>query len=342
MNSLSLIWKEIRIPAFLLAFTLFGGACGYKILYPDIPWSKLIYFTAITLSTVGYGDTLNVEQDPAATFYTIVLIFLGMGMVLYSASSITAFIIEGHLGNLFKKRAMMKKIESMENHFIVCGAGETGLHVIKEIIHSGRDLVVIDGNEDKLKNLTTTYPQLATLSGDATIDDCLKQARVENAQGLIATLSGDKDNLFLTFTAKMLNNKLQIVAKTTNLTMIKKLENAGADYVVSPQFIGGMRIASVMLRPNVVSFLDRMLKGKDKSIRVNEFVIPETSSLNGLTFEEAPIREKTGINVFAYCPTGHSGEFSYNPAPNQALKAGGVLLYIATSEQQSRMEKAFS
>ena len=342
MSSIKLIWQEIRIPALLLVLTLVGGATGYKLLYPEESWPRLIYFTAITLSTVGYGDTLGVEHSTVGTVYTIVLIFLGMGMVLYSASSITAFIIEGRLGELFKKQSIMRKVEAMEDHFIVCGVGETGLHVIKEISNSHKGLVIIDLSEERVHDLQTDFPKSAVLLGDATSDEVLLQANIKKAKSLIATLDSDKDNLFLTFTAKMLNPNLEIIAKATDLGMIQKIKNAGATYVVSPQFIGGMRIASQVLRPNVVSFLDKMLKGKDSRIRVNEFVIPKSSPLIGMTFKKAPIKEKTGVDVFAYGKSTNSDDVVYNPDPSITIEEGGVLLYISTPEQHEKMDMTFS
>ena len=342
MEVFRLAWREIKIPALLFLTILIGGATGYKLFYPDISWFKLIYHTAITLSTVGYGDILGIEDYPLAAAYTIILIFFGMGMVLYSASTITAFIIEGRLGEVFKKKAIMDKINSMNNHFIVCGIGETGHYIIEEIAHSGRDLVIIDMSDDRVEALVKEFPKLCIIRGDATSDEILTEAGIQKAQGLIATLNDDKDNLFLTFTAKMLNPKIQIVAKSVDLSMTKKLENAGANYVVSPQFIGGMRMASVMLRPNVVTFLDKMLKGKDKSVRVGEFIIPKSSNLIGLKLGEAPIFEKAGINVFAYNTASDSEEMIYNPGPDTKLEEGGVLLFVGNTEQQLRLEKAFS
>ena len=228
MPILSFIWREIKIPVLLLFITLFGGALGYKIFYPHESWIKIIYATAITLTTVGFGDILNVEASPAASIYTILLIFLGMGMVLYSASMVTAFIIDGKVGLLFKERAKMKKISEMKNHFLVCGAGETGQHVVQEMLYSGARFIVIDKDEKRLKLLKEQFPEVMIFHGDATNDETLVKTNIKEAQGLIAVIQNDKDTLYLTFTARMLNPDLKIAAKSVDLSIGKKLQNAGA------------------------------------------------------------------------------------------------------------------
>ena len=335
------IWKEVRVPLFILTMTLFGGASGYLFFFPEESWLKSFYATAITLSTVGFGDILGVEQSVGAQIYTVILIFLGMGVVLYSTSLITAFLLEGRLSEHFVKQSILRKAGGMNQHFVVCGLGETGYHVLKEIQDSGKQVVVVEASEDKFHELRKEFPDLAVIVGDATSDEVLAEANIENAAVLVATLGNDKDNLFLTFTARMLSPGLKIVSKVVDVCMEKKIKNAGADYVVSPYSIGGMRMASVALRPNVVSFLDRMLRG-NQSVRVGEFVVPEGSELVGKTLHSADIYSRVGVNVVAFSPEHNSEQFVYNPSPETEMKAGSVLLFVCNSEQQHQLEQAFS
>ena len=330
-------WKKLAIPLYLLLFTLVFGTLGYKIIYPEVPLLKLIFMTGITISTVGYGDVLGVENSPIALAYTMLLMLVGMGLVLYSISIVTAFILEGNLRHAFVVERIRRRVKHMENHFIICGAGETGIHVIREMFHTDQDFVVIESDESRRGKLNKEFPKCNVLIGDATSDQLLNQAGIDRCRGLVAALSSDKDNLYLVVTAKMINPHINIVARAINLSMIDKLKNAGAKYVVSPNFIGGMRMASEILRPNVVSFLDRMLRGKDKSIRVEEVTIPPSSPIIGETIDSAKIFDRCGINIIALGKK--SNEFFYNPGPQTEISSGDVLLYIGNVEQEKRLEK---
>jgi voltage-gated potassium channel len=333
------LWEEIRIPFLLLIGTFFGGALGYHLLYPDQSWTLIFYMTAITLSTVGYGDVLNTDKSPIAAWYTIFLMLAGMSMVVYALSSFTAFIVEGRLSHLLLENRIRRRIARMEGHFIVCGAGTLGVHVIREMLNSNEDVVVIDANLERLSLLKAEYPKMVALQGDATHESDLLDANIHKARGLVAALSNDKENLFLTLTARQINPHLKIVSRAVDINLHKRLKIAGADYIVSPNFIGGMRMASEILRPNVVGFLDRMLRGKDPSIRVSEVVIEEKSPALGKRLGQLPIHEKTGLNLLAWSPTGQNEDLNYNPGPETVLIAGGFLLFIGTLEQKQKLEK---
>lgn len=330
-------WRGLKIPFILIFGSLLLGTAGFKLFFPDESFLRLMYMAGITLTTVGYGDILGIDQSPAAIIYTTLLMFAGMGVVLYSTSLVTAYIIEGNLRDAFSRERIRRRISRMENHYIICGAGETGIHVIREMKAVKNQCVVIEGSEEKKQEIVNEFPDVPILIGDATTDLMLEKAGIHRAKGLVAALSNDKDNLFLTVSAKMLQPRITIVAKAIDLTMIKKLKRAGASRVVSPNYIGGMRMASEILRPHVTNFLDRMLRGKDKSIRVEEVVIPNDSSLIGKKLEEVDFYKTCGVNILAL---GHGADhFKYNPGPDEVLSANDVLLYIGTSEQEVLLEK---
>lgn len=225
----------------------------------------------------------------------------------------------------------------MENHMIICGAGETGVHVIKELVEAEIPCVVIDHSFEKKAELSEEFPGLPVIIGDATADHILEEAGIEKAKGLVATLSNDKDNLYLTVSAKMLKPGLSIVARAVELTMIKKLKRAGASRVVSPNFLGGTQIASEILRPNVTNFLEKMLRGEDRSIRVEEVQVPVNSKLIGQSLGDIGFFENCGVNIMAV-GRGHDKYF-YNPGPEFTLEDSDVLLYIGTHDQEKRLEK---
>ena len=340
MSVLTSIFHEIRVPCFLLMVTIIFGSLGYKLIYPDISWIKIIFMVAITLTTVGYADILSVENNPSATIYTIVLMVLGMGSVLYAVSSLTAFIVDGKLKEIFATEELKKRIKNMKNHFIICGAGQTGIHVIREIHTAQKKIIVIDQDETLLKKIYREFPSCAIINGDSTDDFVLHQANIKEAKGLIATLSNDKDNLFLTISAHLMNPHLVMVSKAIDTKhMPEKLKQAGATYIVSPNLIGGMRIASEILRPHVVSFLDHMLRGEDKSIRIEEVIVSQNSPLINKTLKTSNIYEKTGLVIIA---VGSNNAFTYNPSLNTRIKAGMVILVICNPKQHQKLSLIIS
>jgi voltage-gated potassium channel len=327
------LWRELRLPFFLLLFTFLGGSLGYRLLFPGENWTRLFFMTAITLSTVGYGDTLGVEQNPLAAWYTMLLLLAGMSMVVYALSSVTAFIVEGRLTHLLLENQIRRKIFSMKSHYIICGGGTLGVHVIQEMLAAGEKLVVIDSSLERLQWLKEQFPQLIALRGDATQEADLLEANLAGARGLVAALGNDKENLFLTLTARQINPELKIVSRAIDVHLHKRLKIAGADYIVSPDLIGGMRMASEILRPHVVSFLDQMLRGRDLTHRVSELTIAATGPAAGKQLGDFDIHARTGLNMLAWSDTGRPEDFSYNPGPETPLRVGGVLLFIANPTQ---------
>ncbi len=335
------IWKKIRLHLLLLTLALALGIVGYHLIYPDHSFTHLLYMTVITLSTVGYTDLFGMENNPAALGFSMILILVGLSVVLYSASTITAYFIEGKIDKLFLLRKTFRRINKMENHFIICGAGQTGIHVIREMHTLGIPFVVIDNHDELIEHVRTEFKDALAIKGDATNDEILQKSNIDHAQGLVVALSNDKDNLFLTLTARIKNPKLKIVSRSIDLGMREKLITAGADYVVSPNYIGGMRMASEILRPNVVSFLDVMLRGADKTIRIHEFIIPENSPQVGKTLSEVNLYTNCHVNLLA-SKTSSTKSFQYNPGPDMILEKNHILLFIGTNKNTEAMKKLFS
>ncbi len=336
---LQLLIEKVRLPLTILFFSFFFGSIGYKILFPEKNWITIFYMTAITLSTVGYGDILGVERSEVAELYTIFLIFIGMGAVLYAVSSVTAFIIEGDLKNLLVEHSKIRRLKKMKNHYIICGAGQTGFQVIKELHFANELIVVLEKEEKKIQLLEKEFPGIICLQKDATEEESLLEAQIQTAKGLVAVLSNDKDNLFLVITARFLNPNLKIISRAIDLSIESKLIRAGANYVVSPNHIGGLRIANVLIRPHAVSFLDRMLRDKTGMFRVDEIYVEEGSYLDGKTFKESNIQKYVGVYIFAYYPKMEVGECIYNPSSELLIKAGSVLVFIGNRDQHEKIKQ---
>jgi voltage-gated potassium channel len=333
-------WRGLKVPVYLIFGSLFVGALGYKLIYPDVEFLRLLYMTGITLTTVGYGDILGIDGNPYAIVYTLILMIAGMGVVLYSTSLVTAFIIEGNLKDAFSLERLRRRIQGMNDHYIICGAGESGTHVIREMLASEQKFVVIESSKDKRDNLLSKFSGINILLGDATSDSMLEKAGVDKAKGLIAALSNDKDNLYLTMSAKILHPNLTIVAKAIEVGMSEKLKRAGASKVVSANLIGGMRMASELLRPNVTSFLDKLLSGNDVTLRVEECVIPSDSHIIGMTLKEVDFYGQCGVNVLGLARSNE--EYLYNPDPKTILRREDVLLYIGSLKQEEQVDQFVS
>lgn len=317
------------------------GTSGYMIvgIATDNYWSLLdcTYMTVITIATVGYGEIIDLRDNPAGRIYTIFLIFSGMGVLLYGMSTITAFIVEGDLTKVLWRKKMEKAIEKKRGHFIVCGAGSTGFFIIEELLATGRDFVVIDKHDENIERIKKdgTFHYII---GDATDDNILLQAGIKHAKGIATALPEDKDNLFVTVSARELNKDIRIIAKVIDPQSRSKMIKAGADSVVSPNAIGGLRIVSEMVRPHVVTFLDKMLRERDEIYRFEEVKIPERSKVVGKSLQEMGFYEEFGIPVLAIREP-EKDDFIYNPGPDTTIKADSTLVVLASKDEIKRLKE---
>ena len=305
-----------------LLAVVFIGTAGYLLL-GDGEWTSMdaLYMTVITIASVGYGET-HPLTGPGRVF-TIFLIFAGCGVLVYAISTITAFVVEGDLNILMRRRKIMRKIQQLTNHFVICGADYTGRFAAEELQKCGYAFVVVEKDAQRAENLEQSG--FLTICGDATRDNVLISAGIMRANGLLTTLPSDAENLLVTFTAKSLNDKLRVISRSVEQESDQKLRQLGADGVVNPNRIGGLRMASELMRPEVVSFLDIMLRDTDKNIRVSQITIGETSSKIGKTIAESGFSTTEGVGLLA---VKMSEKWIYNPTPATILQAGMVLILM--------------
>ena len=228
---------------------------------------------------------------------------------------------------------MEAEIRKLCDHIILCGIGETGRHIAEELSKTHVPFVVIDNDSDRIKSLEK-IGRLLSIAGDATQDDILLRARILQAKGLIAALPQDRDNVFVVLTARALNPNLRIVSKAIGPESQPKLAKAGADATVSTPVIGAMRMASELIRPTVVSFLDTMLRADGGSVRIEEVTLPPRSTLVGRKLREAAIYEQTGLLVMAI---GKGQVYEFNPSPEFQLQEGDGLIVCCSPEQLARL-----
>ena len=233
---------------------IMAGSLGYYIIYQgNSSFMDCLFMTVISLTTVGYGEVTAVSGNVAAEIFTMILITFGMGIILYGISTLTAIIIEGELSGMLRKKKMEKEISKLNNHYIVCGGGETGRPVIAELIKNGEPVVLVEKDEEIIERCKE-IGDLLYIKGDAADDANLAAAGIDKAAGIIVTLSSDKDNLFTTMSARMLNSRVRIISRVISKTLEPKMRRAGANSVVSPNYIGALRMASEMIRPAAVDF----------------------------------------------------------------------------------------
>ena len=329
--------RKILIAPILLVSLLVTGTVGYLFLERDNPegeWQLLdaIYMTVITLTTVGYG---NMGMSDAGRVFTLFLLIGGFGVFTYSVTIATAFLIEGQLQSFFRQQKMIRTVDKLLNHYIICGLGDTGVHVLDEMLKAEVDFVGIEVEEERLIHLSDTRDFLY-LQGDATDDELLTRAGIERAQGLVTCLSRDQDNLFVVISARKLNPHLKIASKAVEDNSPGKLITAGADEVVLPDHIGGLRLASGILQPQLVGFLESMTQNR-QGAQFTESIIQKDSPLDGISLKAASIQEQTGLVVVAIQDS--DGAFLYNPPGDKKMVAGDALLVIANQKQLQTLHK---
>jgi voltage-gated potassium channel len=323
-----------------LLVVIIGGSVGYYLI-GDGRWSfwDCIYMTVITVTTVGYGEVLEgMDKIHYARGFTVMQLVFGTGVLVYFASTITAFIVEGDLRRVLASQRLRKRVKKMKDHMVVCGAGSTGRAIIEELLKIEVPVVAIDRNEQELQEILAAFPkaEFAYLVGDATDDDVLNNANLGGARGLVAALSSDKDNLYLAVAARQAGPQLRIIARCAEVSHIDKLKRAGADGVVSPNFIGGMRMVAELVRPSVVRFLDDMMRDKRAAYRVEEVTVAKGGLLDGQSLRDADVHGRFGMQVIA-CRGKDSDPWTYNPEPDITLQAGMVLVVVGNAEQVRKL-----
>jgi voltage-gated potassium channel len=313
--------RRLAIALSAVAAVTAAGTVGYWILGSN-PLDAL--FDAVTTIT-----TLGLREGPPLSrngeWFTIALILFGAGTALYAFSTLIESLIEGQLADSRRKRRMQREIDAMNGHVIVCGWGRVGRVIARHVKNAGQPVVVVDADPERLA--TVPYP---TVLGDATDDAVLATAGLARARVLVAALNTDADNLYVTLSGRTAHDDLFIIARARLESSEAKLARAGADRVVNPQHLGGVRMAAFALQPNVAEFLDVVMHDGSLEFRLEEVLVPTTSPLAGSSLRDAHIRDRTGALVLALRT---DGQFRTNPAPETVIEPGDVLIAIGTTSQ---------
>jgi voltage-gated potassium channel len=324
--------RRFLLLLFVPILLLLVGTVGYHFLEG---WSLFdaLYLTVITLTTVGYGD-IHPHSIAGRTF-TMILLLGGVFTFCYAATEIIRSIISGEVRIALGRQRMERNLAELRNHLVVCGYGRMGHLVCTRFASQGLPFVVIDTDARLLEDFQ--LPHGLALHGDATSDEVLRQAGVERARGLVAVTASDADNLYITLSARLLNERLFIVARAEEERAEQKLVRAGADRVVSPYAIGGARMAQAVLRPTVVDFLELATRTEHLALQIEEVQIMAGSRLAGTTLRDSQVRQDLGIMIVAIKKA--SGEMLFNPPPDAIMQASDILITLGPRPQLDHLER---
>lgn len=321
--------KRLILAIALLALVVSFGTAGYMVIER---WSFLdsVYMTIITLASVGYKEIHDLSLN--GRIFTIVLIIVGVGSVAFALSAGAKIILEGELQEVYGRKRLEKKIRELKDHYIVCGYGRMGKIICRELKVKNIKFVIVEKEPDVMEE----KEDILIFKGDATKDEILKELGIEKAKGLISVLPTDAENLFVVLSARVLNPNLLIVARAGEEGSEQKLLRAGADKVISPYHIGGLRIAHTVLKPAVVDFIEFATKSGNIDLQMEEIAIKEGSDLVGLTLDECGIGKELGVIIVAIKQS--SGDMKFNPTFRSTIQTGDTLIALGEISKLKTLE----
>lgn len=324
-----LLKRQIILSLLLVMLALAVGTVGYSLIEG---WGLFdsFFMTVITITTVGYGEVHPLNR-PGEVF-TVFLLFFSLGIVFYILNTGAKVVIEGEFGHILGRRKLEKKIQNLKGHYIICGYGRMGRIIAREFQANKVQYVVIE------KELPEEGAPagLLVVQGDATKDEVLKEAGIERAAGLVSVLPTDAENLYVVLTAKGLNPALTVVARAGEEGSEQKLLRAGADRVISPYHIGGLRIAHTILKPAVVDFIEFATSGGNIELQMEEIYVREGAELAGQTLDQCGVGRDLGVIIVAMKA---GGEMRFNPTSRSMIKAGDVLIALGDVSKLRVLEK---
>lgn len=323
--------RRLILSVILLIFTLAFGTIGYMLVEK---WNFLdsFYMTIITISSIGYKEVHDLTDN--GRIFSIILIICALSTVVYAMHNGIRIILEGELQEFLGRKKLEKRINEIKNHYVVCGYGRMGKIICRELKENGLPFVVIE--KKPLKQID----DILLYEGDATDDTVLRAVGVDRAIGLVSVLPTDAENLYIVLSAREINNRLFIVARSGEEGSEKKLIRAGADKVVSPYHIGGLRIAHTIIKPAVVDFIEFATKTGNIDLQMEEININEKSRFAGKRLDESGIGKD--LNVIVVAIKKADGDMIFNPTSKTVIDANDKLIALGEIPKLSTLEKIAS
>ena len=328
--------SKINIAIILLIALLFIGVFGFRIM-TNYSWIDSLYMTVITITTVGFGEVMPL--DPKAKIFTIFLILTSVIIVGYAIKVITEYILTKNDLEELKQKKMQKKIDALSNHVIICGYGRNGKQAAKKLLAHKRSFVVIEAKKETVdKHQSDMVP---FVHGNANEDDILALAGVDRADCLISALPSDSDNVFVVLSARQINKRIRIISRASQETTYGKLKLAGANNVILPDKIGGDHMASLVVVPDLLEFIDNLSIVGETNINIEEISVEhlyDTSQIK--TIRDLDLRKKTGCNVIGY--KNENGEYLINPEAEQKLNPNSKVIVLGRPEQIQKLNSLYN
>ena len=320
--------KQLWIAVICMTFVVILGTLGFMTI-EEISLFQAFWMTMITVLTVGYGDAVPVTQ--AGKVFALLIIPVGVGIVTYAIGVVAAMIIEGNLFHAVRRKKMDKQIAQLQNHIIVCGCGRVGLQVVHELQEKKIPFVVVDKDESILEKEKLLY-----VHGDATEDQVLHHAGISKAAGLVAIVANDAENVFITLTARGLNDAIKIVARAEKPETEDKLKRAGANKVINPSSMAGIHIAKGIANPLTVHYIDTVLYGVDQSFVIEEIAVGKGSILASKSLLESDVRNQFDVTILAIL---RNGNVIHNPTGQEKLQEHDMIIVFGSVEKLGQFEK---
>ena len=328
--------SKLNTAVVLLILVLIIGVFGFKII-SDFSWLDAVYMTVITVTTVGFGEVQPLDQE--SKLFTIILILTSVIIVGYALKIITEYIISKNDIKELKQKKMQKKIDALLDHVIICGYGRNGKQAANKLATHHRDFVVIEKDEQvtqKNKDTSTLF-----ILGNANEDEVLVRAGINRACCLISALPNDSENVFVVLSARQMNPDIRIISRASQETTYSKLKLAGANNVILPDRIGGDHMASLVVVPDLLEFVDNLSIIGNQSINIEEVAVEQLyDTSKQKTILELDLRKKTGCNVIGY--KDDNGNYHINPEADQKLVPGSKVIVLGRPEQIQTLNSMYN
>ena len=328
--------SKLKTAVVLLILLLMTGIVGFKLI-SGYTWTDAIYMTVITITTVGFGEVEPLDHQ--AKIFTIGLILTSAIIVGYALKVISEYIISKNDINELKQKKMQKKIKGLSEHVIICGYGRNGRQAAKKLQSHQRNFVVIDKDETVFQNIENN--DFTFIIGDANEDEVLISAGINSAASLICALPNDSENVFVVLSARQINPEIRIISRASEESSYSKLKLAGANNVILPDRIGGDHMASLVVVPDLLEFVDNLSIVGNQNINIEEIAVEQLYDTNQQkTILELDLRKHTGCNVIGY--KDENGNYHINPEANQKLVPGSKIIVLGKPEQIQTLNSMYN